>query len=286
MTLWGAAVLLSCAVLGADTLNLSEVACGEQQILSARQGKIVGGKAAYRGQFPWMVSIQHGGKHFCGGAIIASRYVLTASHCLHSRSAGSLSVIVGDHDLRRAEGSQRRHQVAEVIRHDSYRYPSFRNDIALLRLTRKIMWNQYSQPVCLPDEDEAPHQGDPATVSGWGWLDEHTKGGQRADVLQRVYVPLVSAATCTRWYHESGGRARGVTLRAGQLCAGYKSGGKDGCQGDSGGPLVSRRDGHYTLVGLVSAGIGCARPNLPGIYTDVHRYVDWVVSNVVDDKSE
>ena len=49
-------------------------------------------------------------------------------------------------------------------------------------------------------------------------------------------------------------------------------------QGDSGGPLVSNTGGHHTLVGVVSAGIGCARPNLPGIYTDVHHYLGWIVS--------
>ena len=53
------------------------------------------------------------------------------------------------------------------------------------------------------------------------------------------------------------------------LCAGHEFGLEDGCQGDSGGGLVTV-DGDsdkYVLVGVMSVGIGCGRPKLPGLYT-------------------
>merc|ERR1711970_402959 len=59
-------------------------------------------------------------------------------------------------------------------------------------------------------------------------------------------------------------------------CAGYMAGGIDGCQGDSGGPLVKVVDGKATLIGVVSWGIGCAAPNMPGIYTNVSYELDWI----------
>lgn len=41
-----------------------------------------------------------------------------------------------------------------------------------------------------------------------------------------------------------------------------------------------RQDGRQMVVGVVSAGIGCARPRLPGLYARVNRYTDWVVEHI------
>lgn len=44
-------------------------------------GKIVGGEPASEGDFPYIVSLQQGGSHFCGGTLIDSTTVVTAAHC-------------------------------------------------------------------------------------------------------------------------------------------------------------------------------------------------------------
>lgn len=42
-------------------------------------------------------------------------------------------------------------------------------------------------------------------------------------------------------------------------------------QGDSGGPLICPvASGKYTLCGIISWGIGCARPEYYGVYTEVN----------------
>ena len=46
---------------------------------------IVGGEQAERGQFPYIVSMQNGKRHFCGGSILNEMVILTAAHCISDR---------------------------------------------------------------------------------------------------------------------------------------------------------------------------------------------------------
>jgi secreted trypsin-like serine protease len=190
-------------------------------------------------------------------------------------------VSIGEHSLKDNTAKQqalaRRHariiKVRQIIMHPSYISRQVADDIALVQLAETVEWDDRIQPACLPNPDKDSFSGILATVAGWGWSDEVKNGGQRADIMQKVDVPILANDECQRWYKDE---KKALIIVDGSMCAGFEAGGKDSCQGDSGGPLMIKKDGRHVVVGVVSAGIGCARPKLPGLYTRVNNYLDWI----------
>ncbi|KAI1289216.1 Trypsin-1 [Halotydeus destructor] len=237
--------------------------------------KIVGGRSALMGEFPWQVSLQttkYGGSpsHYCGGTILNSDWVVTASHCVDGFSSNEIQVVAGAFDLKRAfPGMVARTGVQRIVMHEFYDSGNnMKNDIALLKVSIPFDLSTSSltpiSPICLPDRNQ--EFGGYAVVSGWGKVSEN---GQLADVLRAVNVTMMSDYECRQFYG-----AQKIDDK--MACAGYGSGGRDACQGDSGGPLVKPIGGSNVLVGVVSWGIGCARAGNPGVYTQVSRYIDWI----------
>jgi len=89
--------------------------------------------------------------------------------------------------------------------------------------------------------------------------------------LRQVVVPIISQDACRESY--------GKNLTDNMMCAGYMEGGKDSCQGDSGGPLVCKKGDRWWQYGITSWGEGCAKPNFPGIYSDVVKFLPWITKN-------
>jgi len=120
------------------------------------------------------------------------------------------------------------------------------------------------QPISLTSSE--PAAGSIAVVSGWGVL---SFGNTFSSQLQTVNVFIRSRLECDYAYAYYGG------ITENMICAGLTVGGKDHCTGDQGGPLVV--DGQ--LVGIVSWGVGCAKANYPGVYSNVAAIKSFVTEN-------
>lgn len=247
--------------------------------------KIVGGIMAPAGKFPFQAALiasrtPAGSEHFgqfCGGSLIARDWVLTAAHCVPRTQPSKVDVYVGSNVLPSdgtspaPAGGVRLH-VDGIIVHDAYDPSTSDNDIALLHLTGPAPADLATAGAATPDLDKQYvfPLGD-AVVIGWGATAE---GGRTTPQLMRVWVDLQDSKLCEANYKEV---IPSVDITDNMICAGLPEGGQDSCQGDSGGFLgAPLGDGKYVQLGVVSWGVGCARPKLFGVYTRVGNYADWI----------
>lgn len=180
--------------------------------------------------------------------------------------------------------------VAEATMHPSYSPETMTGDIAILRLERAVTVDVPRLALIPPKVAAKVADGDEVTVLGWGLQAEggntHAEGkaeeeavqASGSDVLRSVTLPVVSNAKCNAAYKSLTNRD---SILDEEVCAGIERGGLDSCQGDSGGPLVAKVGDTPYLFGVVSWGIGCARPKVPGVYTRVAYHLDWLLSKML-----
>ncbi|CAG5031188.1 unnamed protein product [Parnassius apollo] len=222
--------------------------------------RIVGGEDIDITEAPYQVSLFKRGRHSCGGSIIANDIIITAAHCVVDTIPRDYLVRVGSSSTQR--GGEL-YPVGDLIWHSNFTYLKMDSDVALLWLTKPIQFREGVAPIEMLKQGQEIQDGDIAKVTGWGNLRE---GGGYPSTLQMVLVPTVSSRDCSAAYSAM------YSITSTMLCAGVPEGGKDACQGDSGGPMAY--DGK--LAGVVSWGLGCARPNYPGVYAKISALRNWI----------
>ncbi|XP_067672344.1 ovochymase-1-like [Haliotis asinina] len=231
--------------------------------------RIVGGKAAVAGSWPWQTSLQETGVHQCGGSIIHPMWVLTAAHCFQNPDdASEWTAVAGRQRLLGNESTEQIRQVEAIYVNDDYDVYTSVADIALVKLDSPFKMTSHVQPACLPLQ--AARAGAVCYVTGWG----ETRNTCCENELKQAAVPVLPTSTCNRndWYHNE--------IYDDMFCAGYTQGGTDACHGDSGGPLVRYVAGRWQQEGITSWGAGCADPKNPGVYVRVYNYTRWIQETI------
>ncbi|CAB1442601.1 unnamed protein product [Pleuronectes platessa] len=137
-------------------IKLNCIACGVSE--AAPNTRIVGGTEAVNGAWPWQVSLQNNGQHFCGGSIISPYWILSAAHCFQDRysNPGSWRVCSGD-------------------------------------LNTPLTFTSRVKPVCLPNFGLDISPGYPAWITGWGAL---RSSGPSPNMLNQAQITIYSRDEC------------------------------------------------------------------------------------------
>ena len=205
-------------------------------------------------KYPWLVRIfKRQGKRFlqkgfCGGTLIASKYVITAAHCAYNKlecvykktkkeckknwytskvTEDEMGVRIGDHNIVIAgeEFLTRKNVLVKTIhKHRDWVEPVLPGrmkagvDVAILELAEVLDLAMYT-PACLArSSDATTFDGKKATIVGWGMSHEHPIPITYTNTPQELDLTVVP---------KSGGRCPDNDPT--DMCAGLDEWAKGGC---------------------------------------------------------
>lgn len=154
----------------------------------------------------------------------------------------------------------------EIIIHPLYNASTNINNVALIRLTQKLVFSDYIQPVKLPSNKLFnTFTNSPVIVSGWGSIDDNE---DIVPYLQYGYATVLDLNKCISSYDPE-------RINQGNICLDNKQpGGASSCNGDSGGPCVSTVTGELIGISSFVPVDGCDVS--PSVYSRVTYFRDWI----------
>lgn len=261
-------------------VRLVLIACLLLGVFAAPAGAVVGGMETLPGRGAFVVALVDAESsrktvaagQFCAATVVAPDALVTAAHCLVDETGQRVSVRA----LRIHVGRVLPLRTGRLVTPRSVAlHPDFDDgageanaDVGVIRLRRPLR-GVPRIPLAGRGDSGAWQPGLPLGL--WGWGNRATGEGENFPrQLHDGVVQRYADARCDELY----GRYFNAAT---QLCAGRLDGSVDACTGDSGGPLTATRpDGSLVLVGVVSYGEGCGKPEFPTVYTKLQRYRTWL----------
>uniref|UniRef100_W5KTV1 Wu:fd46c06 n=1 Tax=Astyanax mexicanus TaxID=7994 RepID=W5KTV1_ASTMX len=231
--------------------------CGRPTVSLSERERVMGGKVAPAGAFPWQVFLHTRGRS--GAIVIGDRWLMTAAHNLERVNFTKENVMVYVGDVLVSEIVKHRPlPVSSLHVHPEYKNNdmclNFDNDIALIKLSSPITFNSNVMPVYF-------HSGLNSIL--------HFFPLQTLILYQKQINSFnLAVLDSVQFTHVFG--------CDNMFCAGLPEGGEDTCIGDTGSAFVTKKNNTYWVAGIVSWGVECAKPGKYGIYTHVSKYTNWI----------
>ncbi|KAJ1521991.1 hypothetical protein ONE63_002314 [Megalurothrips usitatus] len=263
--------------------------------------RIINGDAVPAGKYPFFAivrcSLSSRYTSDCGGALVTSRWVVTAAHCLLPASPPSGLSAYSPCDLIHvlpgvvAYDKRGRYPwlpTDRQIKHPTYNPRSYQGrwyDIALVRLVNAVPTNANVGVIPLPTERESlrdpADDGATLTIMGIGeTMAPHPTPG--VDELRAGHMTFMNMRRCKE--------INSQVVEGVNFCLSTQARGDRFCTGDSGGPIVGdpSNSGRVALVGVIikgpaaSSGSVCV-VNQPYYAVRVFHFREWINNYIQDD---
>ncbi|XP_043469983.1 trypsin 5G1-like [Leptopilina heterotoma] len=228
-----------------------------------RSSKIINGELTTIEKFPFLVSLQYNGTffnhsvmHFCCGNIIHRQWIVTSAQCMKARNTENFHIRAGSAKYYQ-DGVV--YKPSEIIIHPKFIDAQQGFDIALIKLSESVTFNDGIKPIALPTDSAVIDDNTLLKIAGWGKFDQvHLI----SDSLRETKVTKISRTVC-EYIYGSGSISKET------FCI-FKNG-HGPCVGDTGSPATRNN----ILFGLASWSYSCGY-QYPTAYTNVSSYTTWI----------
>lgn len=122
-------------------------------IKAKKLNRIINGEFAVQSSWPWTVSVRYVNNsrqilHNCGGTLIDHFHVITAAHCFTTNRTNV--VVIGSSNLNDRLKPKNIFRISKIHIHPLYDSKFLLNDVAIVRLSRRVHFNRNRLPICLP----------------------------------------------------------------------------------------------------------------------------------------
>lgn len=134
-----------------DSLSNLNFTCG----ITNPNERIINGFSTKENFWPWIVSIRTRNSffntfssHLCAGTIINQYFIITAAHCVKGAKSKDLVIIAGVYNLKD------KIQNSNIFYVNNFQYNNLynitQNDVAWVKLSKKLIFSNKIQAICLP----------------------------------------------------------------------------------------------------------------------------------------
>ncbi|KAG5669560.1 hypothetical protein PVAND_017447 [Polypedilum vanderplanki] len=150
-----------------DQIDEAYANCGQVKIKNFRGRSLLlddaESKISYPGQWPWIgaihkhlkeetekLDILNHQKFICSSSIITNWHLLTSAHCTFGYNESELFVLLGHFNLSKStESSSIKRDILTIFVHPDFSSKNS-SDIAVLKMTEKVEFTKFIQPICFP----------------------------------------------------------------------------------------------------------------------------------------